>query len=346
MDPAKIFTVTSWPIPKSHKQLQHFCGFANLLLSNYSFVVPLLTDLTSSRVSFQVNKWAFQFPSGPVGPVSAGSDHLQIRNFMFHVPSSYNTWPLQRGIRINQELLVVKMALKDWQHWLEGARAPFLMWTYNKNLEYIQTAKCWSLVKHTGLFSSTLQFHSLRYNNKPTPLPAPLMVFLFPTLKPEVQFSCTSNPNWVSKEHWRLFSKGVGRPPWKRTLKTLSRSVLYVLNTGLFQQAISDILHSLPICQCLWSHIFLDFGSMDWIGGINTGHQLDIWHKLKPSLKSFTFIQGDINPFRINLSFVSKYVFHHIPIRWCDYKLIYCLFTNPHLLIKFILQDEKFKAKF
>lgn len=63
MDPAKIFTVTSWPIPKSHKQLQRFRAFANLLSSNYSFVVPLLTDLTSSRVSFQVNKWAFQFPS-------------------------------------------------------------------------------------------------------------------------------------------------------------------------------------------------------------------------------------------------------------------------------------------
>lgn len=29
----------------------------------------------------------------------------------------------------------------EWQHWLEGAKLPFLVWTDHKNLEYISSAK-------------------------------------------------------------------------------------------------------------------------------------------------------------------------------------------------------------
>ncbi|KAK3522785.1 hypothetical protein QTP86_034653 [Hemibagrus guttatus] len=41
----------------------------------------------------------------------------------------------------NGELLVVKLALEGWRHWLEGARHPFLVLTDHKNLEYLQAAK-------------------------------------------------------------------------------------------------------------------------------------------------------------------------------------------------------------
>lgn len=41
----------------------------------------------------------------------------------------------------NRELLVVKVALEEWQNWLEGAELPFMVWTDHKNLEYIRTAK-------------------------------------------------------------------------------------------------------------------------------------------------------------------------------------------------------------
>lgn len=40
-----------------------------------------------------------------------------------------------------KELLVGKLVLEEWQHWLEGADQPFLVWTDHKNLEYIRTAK-------------------------------------------------------------------------------------------------------------------------------------------------------------------------------------------------------------
>lgn len=32
----------------------------------------------------------------------------------------------------NQELLAVKLPLEEWQHWLEGAGQPFVVWTNHK----------------------------------------------------------------------------------------------------------------------------------------------------------------------------------------------------------------------
>lgn len=40
-----------------------------------------------------------------------------------------------------QELLVVKLALEKWCHWLEGTEQPFMVWTDHRNLQYLQSAK-------------------------------------------------------------------------------------------------------------------------------------------------------------------------------------------------------------
>lgn len=40
-----------------------------------------------------------------------------------------------------QELLAIKMVLKEWRHWLESAKEPFQVWTDHKNPEYLKTAK-------------------------------------------------------------------------------------------------------------------------------------------------------------------------------------------------------------
>ncbi|KAK3563538.1 hypothetical protein QTP86_030949 [Hemibagrus guttatus] len=42
----------------------------------------------------------------------------------------------------NRELLVIKAALEEWRHWLEGARHPFQVLTDHRNLEYLCGAKC------------------------------------------------------------------------------------------------------------------------------------------------------------------------------------------------------------
>ncbi|KAI3364035.1 hypothetical protein L3Q82_010864 [Scortum barcoo] len=41
----------------------------------------------------------------------------------------------------NRELLVIKIALEEWRHCLEGAEQSFIVWTNHKNLEYLKSAK-------------------------------------------------------------------------------------------------------------------------------------------------------------------------------------------------------------
>lgn len=46
-----------------------------------------------------------------------------------------------KGDTGDQELLAMKLALEEWQHWLEGAEELFLVLTDHENLEYLRTAK-------------------------------------------------------------------------------------------------------------------------------------------------------------------------------------------------------------
>lgn len=41
----------------------------------------------------------------------------------------------------DKELLAIKLALKDWRHWLEWAKHPFLILTDQKKLTCVQQAK-------------------------------------------------------------------------------------------------------------------------------------------------------------------------------------------------------------
>ena len=49
MDPSKISSILTWPVPKSIKEIQSFLGFANFsrkFIDNYSAMTSPLTDLT------------------------------------------------------------------------------------------------------------------------------------------------------------------------------------------------------------------------------------------------------------------------------------------------------------
>ncbi|KAG1936378.1 retrotransposable element [Pimephales promelas] len=39
----------------------------------------------------------------------------------------------------NGELLTVKLAVREWRNWMEGAKHPFIIWTNHKNLTYIRS---------------------------------------------------------------------------------------------------------------------------------------------------------------------------------------------------------------
>ncbi len=76
---------------------------------------------------------------------------------------------------VNRELLVVKLALEEWRHWLEGSGVPFIVWTDHKNLEYIRSAKrlnsrqaWWPLF--FSRFDFSLSYRPGSKNNKPDAL--------------------------------------------------------------------------------------------------------------------------------------------------------------------------------
>lgn len=50
--------------------------------------------------------------------------------------------PLERNYNVeNQELLAIKIALEEWQIWLEGSKFPFVFLTDHKNPEYVKSTK-------------------------------------------------------------------------------------------------------------------------------------------------------------------------------------------------------------
>ena len=84
--------------------------------------------------------------------------------------------PAERNYDVgNRELLAVKTALEEWRHWLEGSEVLFLVWTDDKNLEYLRSAKrlnsrqaSWALL--FTRFNFTLSYHPGSKNTKPDTL--------------------------------------------------------------------------------------------------------------------------------------------------------------------------------
>lgn len=70
----------------------------------------------------------------------------------------------------NQELHVVKVALEERRHYLEGAQHPFFMWTDHQNLENIRAAQCLNALQaRRDLFFNRFTF-TLSENTKPDAL--------------------------------------------------------------------------------------------------------------------------------------------------------------------------------
>ena len=171
IDQERVRAVADWPVPTSRKEVQRFLGFANFnrKFIRSSIAAPLHA-LTSPKTLFQWNTHADaacitlkrSFSSAPILTLS---DHE--RQFIAEVDASdvgigavlsqrsaaegclhpcaflsKRLSPAEKNYDVsNRELLVVKVTLEEWRHWLEGAQTPFLVWTNHKNLEYLKKAK-------------------------------------------------------------------------------------------------------------------------------------------------------------------------------------------------------------
>ncbi len=174
MDQGKVRAVMEWPTPSVVKELQRFLGFANLyrrFIKNFSLLNAPLTTLLrgkpkslawnpSAHEAFEALKSAFSMapilrhpnPHVPfvveadastTGVGAVLSQHFGEPPTL--QPCAYYSKKLtsaEQNYDIgNRELLAIKLALEEWQHWLEGANHPFTVITDHKNLQYLREAK-------------------------------------------------------------------------------------------------------------------------------------------------------------------------------------------------------------
>lgn len=174
MDDSKISAITTWPVPKSVKELQRFLGFANFyrrFIDKYSMITAPLTSLLKGKPkvlnwnpeaqrTFTALKTAFttapllchpnpdkvfilEVDASTTGVGAILSQHQE--NSTKPMPCAFFSKKLSSAESNydigNRELLAVKLALEEWRHWLEGARHPFVVLTDHKNLQYLKEAK-------------------------------------------------------------------------------------------------------------------------------------------------------------------------------------------------------------
>ncbi|KAL0153965.1 hypothetical protein M9458_050722 [Cirrhinus mrigala] len=174
MEHNKVSAVSQWKEPQTIKEIQRFLGFVNFyrrFIKNFSLLAtPLTSMLKGSKKTLQWNsdaREAFQrlkqaFTSAPVlqNPdpnkpfvvevdaadtgVGAVLSQWSGEPLALHPCAYYSKklTPAEQNYGIgDRELLAIKQALKEWRHWLGGAKHPFQVITDHKNLQYLRSAK-------------------------------------------------------------------------------------------------------------------------------------------------------------------------------------------------------------
>ncbi len=173
MDNKKVESVLNWPQPTTVKELQRL-GFANFyrrLIRDFSTIAAPLTSMLrgnkrhllwspSATMAFQQLKE--RFTSTPIlhhpdpefeffvevdasnkgiGAILSQCQGNPPKLFVCAFYSRKLNSAEQNYDVGDWELLAMKAALEEWQHWLEGAKLPFVILTDHRNLEYLRSAK-------------------------------------------------------------------------------------------------------------------------------------------------------------------------------------------------------------
>ncbi|KAI2646312.1 Transposon Tf2-6 polyprotein [Labeo rohita] len=174
MDDSKGNAVRNWPRPKTLKELQRFLGFSNFyrrFIRNFSTVAAPLSSmikqgnnrLTWSPSAIQAyDELRQKFTTAPIlhhpdpnlpflVEVDASSTGVGavLSQRLGQPPKtfpcaffSHKLSSAERNYDVgNRKLLAIKLALKEWRHWLEGAKHPFTILTDHRNLEYLCSAR-------------------------------------------------------------------------------------------------------------------------------------------------------------------------------------------------------------
>ncbi|KAF8730579.1 hypothetical protein RHS02_07663, partial [Rhizoctonia solani] len=172
MDQKKIKAVTSWPQPKTIKQVQAFLGFVNYLrrfIPNFSLVARPLHNLTKKETPWTWGKPeedAFQelkllvtqspvlVHSNPDLPYYLETDASGVAMGAILSQQGLDNWlhPVAYMSKSfsgaeanydthNKELLAIIKALEEWRIFLEATDKPIQVFTDHRNLEYWMQAR-------------------------------------------------------------------------------------------------------------------------------------------------------------------------------------------------------------
>src|SRR5436190_7368487 len=178
MDPARISTISDWPIPRSVTDIQIFLGFANFyrrFIDGYSRVVMPITSLlrTKGNPPFEwtpaaqeaFDRLKYLFTSAPIlrhfDPdlqITLHSDssgfalsgiisqpHLDHNGHSLLHPVAYwsrKCTPAECNYDIHdREMLAIVECMKHWRHYLEGSKYPVNLRSDHKNLERFMTTE-------------------------------------------------------------------------------------------------------------------------------------------------------------------------------------------------------------
>jgi RNase H-like domain found in reverse transcriptase len=152
MDPIKVAGIMDWPVPKNHKEIQAFLGFANFYqgfiegFSHHAWSLFKLTKKDSKWSWGERKQQAFnglkQFTSTPILftnddlPYRMEVDSLDVargavlsqkspEDDKWHQITFYSKslTPVERIYDIhNKEMLAIVWALEEWRHFLKGSK--------------------------------------------------------------------------------------------------------------------------------------------------------------------------------------------------------------------------------
>src|SRR5579859_977786 len=196
MDPAKVAGVADWPTLKSKKEVQQFLGFVNFyrrFIQDFSHHARPLFDLTGNGTW----KWgreqqeAFEelrtkVVSSPVLSqpnddmpyrVEADSSDFATGAVLSQQSESDGKWhpvafqskslnAVERNYEIHdKEMLAIIRSLKEWRHFLEGAKHKVEVWTDHRNLQYFMTTR--ELNRRQARWSLYLSWFNISLLHKP-----------------------------------------------------------------------------------------------------------------------------------------------------------------------------------
>ncbi|KAJ9522463.1 hypothetical protein QJQ45_008249 [Haematococcus lacustris] len=169
VDPDKVKSITSWPVPRSLTAMQQFLGAANFVrkfVHNFSALAAPLTDLTGKvGIEFNWHKWpddklqAFDTLKHAISKVPLLKIPDITKPFQVYCDASLQgvgAVLMQEGYPLaylskklipaekkyttgEQELLAIITACKEWRCYLEGV--PFTLYTDHKPLVALKTQK-------------------------------------------------------------------------------------------------------------------------------------------------------------------------------------------------------------